>query len=179
MVVMTRKSKSTKTQPGRKQNPAFLLSQVGAHSAEVYATLLVPLKLTPAYSGILWMLGRSGGLSQRQLAGAIKIHPSRLVAILDELEDRGLVERQAHANDRRLYALHLTKKGESIFEKLRGIASEHRKLICSALSEEECDQLADFLQRIAEQQGLIPGVHPGYRWLGRKIKPGRGKGETL
>jgi len=165
---MTRKSE--KPQAGRKQNPAFLLSQVGAHAAEVFATMLDPLKLTPAHSGILWMLGRSGGLSQRQLAVAIKIHPSRLVAILDELEDRGLVERQAHAKDRRLYALHLTRKGEATFERLRGIAQEHRTLICAGLSERECEQLTDLLQRIADQQGLAPGVHPGYRWLGRKIK---------
>jgi len=164
----------TKKRPAvKKQNPAFLLSQVGAHAAEVYASLLVPLKLTPAYSGILWMLGRSGGLSQRQLAAAIKIYPSRLVAILDELEDRGLVERQEHTTDRRLYALHLTRKGEATFERLKRTAAEHRARICAALSEAECEQLADLLQRIADDQGLNPGVHPGYRWLGRKIKPRR------
>src|SRR5262249_29708618 len=140
----------TKNRPVvRKQNQAFLLSQIGAHAAELFATLLVPLKLTPAHSGILWMLGRSGGLSHRQLAAAIKIHPSRLVAILDELEDRGLVERQPHARDRRLYALHLTKKGEAIFDKLKRTADEHRKLICAGLSEEECEQLNTLLQRIA------------------------------
>src|SRR4030095_14435244 len=141
---MTRKSENP--QAGRKQNPAFLLSQVGAHAAEVFATMLMPLKLSPAHSGILWMLGRSGELSQRQLAAAIKVHPSRLVTILDELEDRGLVERQAHANDRRLYALHLTKKGEATFERLRRIAQEHRTRICAALSERECEQLTDLLQ---------------------------------
>jgi len=168
MSLMTRRNKSP--QAGRKQNPAFLLSQVGAHAAGVFASLLEPVKLTPAHSGILWMLGRTGGLSQRQLAAAIKIHPSRLVGILDELEDRGLVERQAHANDRRLYALHLTKKGEAIFERLRQIAQEHRKLICAGLSEGDCDQLTELLQRIADHQGLTPGVHPGYRRLGRKIR---------
>src|SRR5215510_4673364 len=132
---MTRKSE--KPPAVRKQNPAFLLSQVGAHAAEVFASLLVPLKLTPAHSGIIWMLGRSGGLSQRQLAAILKIHPSRLVAILDELEGRGLVERQAHAKDRRLYALHLTKKGEATFEELRRTAEEHRRAICAGLSEKE------------------------------------------
>lgn len=167
MLPMTNRSKSP--QGHRQQNPAFLLSQVGAHAAEVFAALLAPLKLTPAHSGILWMLGRSGGLSQRQLGAAIKVHPSRLVAILDELEDRGLVERQSHASDRRLYALHLTNKGEVMLEKLRRTAQEHRKQICAGLSEAECNQLADLLERIAARQGLSPGVHPGYRWLGRKI----------
>jgi len=136
---MTKKQKDAP--PRAAPNAAFLLSQVGAHSAEVFARMLEPLHLVPAHSGIIWMLGRSGGLSQRQLAAILKIHPSRLVAILDELEGRGLVERQAHAKDRRLYALHLTKKGEATFEELRRTAEEHRRAICAGLSEKECDQL--------------------------------------
>jgi len=163
---MTRRSR--KTSPEKKQSPAFLLSQVGAHSAAVFATLLAPHKLAPAHAGIIGMLGRTGGLSQRQLAAAVKVHPSKLVAILDELEERGLVERQSHSTDRRLHALHLTTRGQAMFAKLKGIAQEHRKEICAGLSDEESAQLTELLQRIADRQGLKPGVHPGYRWLGRK-----------
>jgi DNA-binding MarR family transcriptional regulator len=117
------------------------------------------------------MLGRSGGLSQRDLASKLKIHPSRLVAILDELEERGLLERRSNVDDRRLYAVHLTVKGEATLERLMRVAEQHVQLICAALTEKECEQLAGFLQRIAVQRGLTPGVHPGYRWLGRKIRP--------
>ena len=116
------------------------------------------------------MLGRAAGLSQRQLAARLKIHPSRLVAILDELEERNLVQRQEHADDRRLYALHLTAKGRAAVEKISRIADEHRKVVCAALSEKECEQLSGLLKRIADERGLTPGVHPGYRRLGRKIK---------
>ena len=162
-------------QRGLKPNAAFLLSQVGAHSADTFAKLLVPLQLSPAHSGILWMLGQSAGLSQKGLASNLKIHPSRLVALLDELEDRGLVERRGHS-DRRFYALHLTAKGDATFEKIRRLADEHLKLICGALSDQECAQLTKMLQRIAEKRGLTPGVHPGYRWLGRKV---RSKDQTV
>ncbi|HEU5235867.1 MAG TPA: MarR family winged helix-turn-helix transcriptional regulator, partial [Pyrinomonadaceae bacterium] len=148
-----------------KPNAAFLLSQVGAHAAEVFAKLIAPLELTPAHSGIIWMLGRSAGMSQRQLASIIKIHPSRLVALLDEMEDRGLVERQGHAADRRLYALHLTPKGRTTFEKIMRLSQKHLRMICGALNKKECEQLAEFLQRIAQDRGLVSGVHPGYRWL--------------
>ena len=152
-----------------KPNAAFLLSQVGAHAAETYAILLTPLQLEPAHAGIMWMLGRSAGVSQREMAATLQIHPSRLVSILDGLEGRGLVERRANAADRRLYALHLTPQGQATLEELMRLAQEHRKLICAALSEKECEQLAGLLQRIADERGLTPGVHPGYRWLGRKI----------
>jgi DNA-binding MarR family transcriptional regulator len=162
--------KKDEKQVGRKPNAAFLLSQVGAHAAELFAKLLTPLQLAPADSGVLWMLGRSAGLSQRELASTLRIHPSRLVAILDELGERGLVERRANADDRRLYALHLTAKGQATLERIGRIAEEHRKLMCAALNEHECEQLAGLLQRIAEERGLTAGVHPGYRWLGRKIR---------
>ncbi len=61
-------------------------------------------------------------------------------------------------------------KGHATFEKIMLIAEEHLKLICGALSADQSRHLTAFLQRIAEERGLIPGVHPGYRWLGRKIR---------
>jgi len=154
--------------PELKPNAAFLLSQVGAHSAEVFAKLLEPLHLTPAHSGVLWMLGRSAGVSQKALASTLKVHPSRLVALLDQLEERGLIERRGHASDRRLYALHLTSKGRATFERIIRVAEEHVKLICGSLTKSECAQLTEILERIAEDRGLTRAVHPGYRWLGRK-----------
>ena len=116
------------------------------------------------------MLGQSAGVSQKGLAANLKIHASRLVALLDEMEERGLVERRGHSVDRRFYALHLTAKGQAAFEKIRRLAEEHVKLVCAALSDRECAQLTKMLERIAEERGLVPGVHPGYRWLGRKNK---------
>jgi len=166
--VTKRKQQAT---PELKPNAAFLLSQVGAHSAEVYAKLLEPLHLTPAHSGILWMLGRSAGVSQKALAATLKVHPSRLVGLLDELEERGLLERRGHTTDRRFYALHLTTKGVATFERIIRTTEEHLKLVCDALSKAECAQLTEFLNRIAENRGLTHAVHPGYRWLGRKVRP--------
>jgi hypothetical protein len=88
------------------------------------------------------------------------------------LEKRGLIERRDNERDRRVYSLFLTKAGEDVFEQIRDLAAKHQELICAALNEGECRRLADFLQRIAEARDLARGVHPGYRWLGRRIKPG-------
>jgi hypothetical protein len=48
------------------------------------------------------------------------------------------------------------------------IAREHEAAICATLSHSEREQLGLLLSRIAEEQGLTPGVHPGYSSLGRK-----------
>ena len=145
---------------------AFLLAQIGAHAASQFAERLAPLHLTSADAGILRLLRITSGISQQDLAKRLGIHPSRLVAILDNLERRELVERRANAEDRRLYSLHLTKAGEETLEQVGQVARQHQQAICSGLTNDERDQLTTLLRRIATQQGLTPGVHPGYRSIG-------------
>jgi DNA-binding MarR family transcriptional regulator len=149
-----------------KGQPAFLLAQLGAHAASQFAERLRVLDLAPADAGILRLLRVASGLSQQELAGKLRIHPSRLVAILDNLEERGFLERRPNPDDRRLYSLHLTKGGEEVLERIGKVAREHQDALLSALSREERDQLANLLLRIADQQGLVRGVHPGYQQLG-------------
>jgi DNA-binding MarR family transcriptional regulator len=147
--------------------PAFLLAQLGAHAASQFAERLAVLELAPADAGILRLLRVASGLSQQELAGKLQIHPSRLVAILDNLEQRGLVERRANLEDRRLYSIHLTKDGGEALEKIGKVAREHQDALLSALNKGERDELSTLLLRIADQQGLVRGVHPGYQRLGR------------
>lgn len=146
--------------------PAFLLAQLGAHAASQFAERLRVIDLTPPDAGILRLLRVAAGLSQQELAVKLKIHPSRLVAILDNLEKRGFLERRANPDDRRLYSLHLTRGGEEALQGIGKIAREHQEALLSALNSEECNTLGALLVRIADQQGLTRGVHPGYRLIG-------------
>jgi DNA-binding MarR family transcriptional regulator len=149
-----------------KGQPAFLLAQLGAHAASQFAERLGVLGLAPPDAGILRLLRVEAGLSQQELSSKLKIHPSRLVAILDNLEKRGFVERRANPDDRRLYSLYLTKDGGQVLEKIGKVAREHQDALLSALNKDERDELATLLLRIADQQGLVRGIHPGYQRLG-------------
>jgi DNA-binding MarR family transcriptional regulator len=158
--------KMSKNDMGRGQ-PAFLLAQLGAHAASQFAERLRLLELAPADAGILRLLRATAGLSQQEMAGRLQIHPSRLVAILDNLEKRGFVERRPNPDDRRLYSIHLTRNGGEILEKIGRVAREHEDALLSALGSGERGELAALLLRIADQQGLVRGVHPGYQRLGK------------
>ena len=151
--------------------PAFLLAQLGAHAASQFAERLRVLDLASADAGILRLLRATSGLSQQQLAGRLRIHPSRLVAILDNLEKLGFMERRPNADDRRLYSLHLTKGGEEVLGRIGKVAREHQDALLAALADEERATLGSLLLRIADQQGLTPGVHPGYRLMGPSTRP--------
>jgi DNA-binding MarR family transcriptional regulator len=147
---------------------AFLLAQVGSQAAARYAERLGPLGLTPAQSGMLRLLGRSAGMSQKALAEALFILPSRLVVLVDELEELGLLERRDRADDRRVYELHLSEKGRRATEEIARIARAHDERFLAPLAPKERDQLRALLIRLADAEALSPGVHPGYRRLPKR-----------
>jgi DNA-binding MarR family transcriptional regulator len=146
--------------------PAFLLAQLGAHAASQFAERLRVLELTPPDAGILRFLRIAPGLSQQELAAKLRIHPSRMVAIVDNLEKRGLVERRANRDDRRLYSLNLTKNGEEALERIGKVAREHQEALLKSLTSDERNALSTLLLKVADEQGLVRGVHPGYQRLG-------------
>jgi len=144
----------------------FLLSQVGALISLGFKERLAQLDLVPAHAGILKVIDQSDGLSQQALGEQLGVFPSRLVSMLDELEARGLIERRDNPADRRSYSLFLTKAGIDSLREIERIGRENQDVVCAALDSSERGQLASLLARIAAQQQLMPGVHPGFRWLG-------------
>jgi DNA-binding MarR family transcriptional regulator len=150
------------TEPRGSSSPAFLLAQVGAHAAARFSERLREVDLSPSHAGILRILAATPAITQQALASALGTQPSRLVALVDELESKELVERQANESDRRRYALRLTEKGRSMLQAIGKIARAHQQELLAALSEEEQRRLSALLVRVAEQQGLGNGVHPGY-----------------
>jgi DNA-binding MarR family transcriptional regulator len=132
-------------------SPGFLLAQIGAHVANQFAERLKPLHLDRAHAGILRMLARNPGISQQDLVG-----------VIDELEEKKIVQRKPSPEDRRVYALHLTNDGFEQLQRVGEIARAHHRELLSALNEQERQQLTELLTRIANSQGLTEGVHPGY-----------------
>jgi DNA-binding MarR family transcriptional regulator len=147
---------------------AFLLAQVGAQGARRFGERVAEIGLTPPDAGLLGKIAARPGVSQQALAEHLGVMPSRMVALVDELEGKGIIERRRSTEDRRNYELHLTEKGRRVLGEIARIGAEHEESFCAALSKEERMQLSDFCRRIANEQGLTPGVHPGYRSLGRK-----------
>jgi DNA-binding MarR family transcriptional regulator len=153
--------------PSRDGGTAFLLAQLGSHAAAAFADRVQPLGLTPPLAGVLRLLAQRPGQSQRELADALGMHAPRLVALIDDLEGRGLVARDRDPDDRRNYAISLTDQGRQLFAELGRVAREHELAMTSGLDDDERAQLLALLRRIAEEQQLRTGIHPGFRRMGR------------
>jgi DNA-binding MarR family transcriptional regulator len=146
---------------------AFLVSQLGAHAANGFAARLAAIDLKVHDAGILRLLGSNPGLTQQALSDLLGMFPSQLVALIDGLESRQLIDRRSNPADRRSYQLHLTKAGRKALQEIGRLTGELEGDLFSALTATEKTLLFQFMTRIVSQQQITPGVHPAYRQIGR------------
>ena len=94
-----------------------------AHEAHRAATAeaLGRFGLSPKGFGALAVLEEEGPLSQHRLAERQGIDRTTMVAVIDELERAGAVERRRDPLDRRRYALHLTAAGRDVLAQATGV----------------------------------------------------------
>ncbi len=140
---------------------AFLLSQVGIYASQRFAERIAALDLQPPLFRVLNAVDAAEGNSQQAIGEAIGAPASRMVSIVDELEQRGLVDRRPHPSDRRIRALYLTAAGRKLLARGRKIAAEHEEDLTRGMSETERKRLAALLQKLVDEQGIGRGVHPG------------------
>lgn len=140
---------------------AFLLSQVGIHASRQFAERIAEVDLNPPLFRVLNLVDAAEGQSQQAIGQAIEVPASRMVALVDELEQRGLVERRPDPDDRRVRALYLTAKGRKSLNRGRKIAKKHEEDLTRGLGAADRKRLLDLLQKMVDEQALGRGVHPG------------------
>src|SRR5215217_5082560 len=124
---------------------AYLLSQVGAHSSQRWRERLEAIGLDPRSVVVMRHVGAEEGRTQASLSASLAVPPSRIVGIVDDLEQRGLLERRANRTDRRAHALWLTRKGCKLLDEIMAVSRAHEADMCASLSESDRRQLIDLL----------------------------------
>lgn len=140
---------------------AFLLSQVGIHASKRFAERIAKIDLNPPLFRVLNLIDAAEGTAQQAIGAAAEIPPSRMVALVDELEQRGLVERRPYPADRRVRALYVTRKGRQTLARGRGIARDHEEELTCGMSAPDRKRLVELLQKMVDEQAIGRGVHPG------------------
>jgi DNA-binding MarR family transcriptional regulator len=127
----------------------FLLSWNGQRIAALFARSLEPLGLRPPHFGLLTLIDAEPGRTQQELVSSSMIDPSSMVAILDDLEGRGLVERRQNPTDRRKHAVHLTRRGTSTLARARKVATSLADEALTPLDADEQETLRYLLRKLA------------------------------
>jgi len=99
--------------------------------------------------------------SQQLLAERLQIPPSSMVALLDQLEQRGIVARHLDPSDRRVRVVELTEEGREVLAQAMHLAMATEQQICGGFDFDQRELLISLLQVVGANLGLAPGVHPG------------------
>ena len=96
---------------------------------------------------VLALIAANPGSSQTALAGRAGLNKSALVGIVDQLEQRGLVERGRAAADRRRYQVSVTSEGEQAMQALFALVDRGEEPIREALGKRDMIALLALLDR--------------------------------
>jgi DNA-binding MarR family transcriptional regulator len=161
--VVDRKPESVEVVTPPFRSVAFMLSSLGYAVSRRFHEVLRPLGLEPGEFALLRAVAASDGEAQNALAERLRISPSWMVTVVDELEKRDLLERRPHARDRRVRNLHLTAAGKRLLRQAERKAEQFDRQVADQLGEAELRQLLDLLDRVAAGLELEPGAHAAMR----------------
>jgi len=126
----------------------FLLSRASAVAVRTTNTVLEPFGLRVRQYSLLLAVGENGGLSQRELAELLYLDPSQIVALLDELEVKGLVNRHPDPRDRRTRLIAATAEGVRVAVEAEVAVREAREQYLGKLDDDDRATLAALLGQI-------------------------------
>lgn len=132
------------------ENLGFIIGLTSAKMKNNLGKALKPYNITQEQWTLLIRLWVQDGIPQKELSERCFKDQSTTTRILDKLEVRGLIRRQADSTDRRVFLIYLTREGQEIRGLLIPIARQALAQALFGLSEQEQVQLKSLLNRIGD-----------------------------
>jgi len=108
---------------------------------------LAPWDIAPSHARALGMLMRHGVMRLNELSDHLHIAPRTATEVVDELEERGLVERRRDPNDRRATLVAVTGEGERVSNAIRSMRSADAERFFGILSATDRAHLSRILRK--------------------------------
>jgi DNA-binding MarR family transcriptional regulator len=130
---------------------SWLLSQAAWRAHLLLLNKLGTVGLRRHHYVLLTALVEFGPATQADLGRRLGLDRSDMVAVVNDLEGRGLVTRNADPSDRRHKIVALTPAGVAMQTRLDELVHEANEMLLEPLSAEERVQFTDFVRRLAGQ----------------------------
>jgi DNA-binding MarR family transcriptional regulator len=127
----------------------FLLKRLGFSAKERGMKAYEEEGLHPYHYAILLTLDEGPHENQGSIADALGYDRGQLVGLLDELEERGLIERRRDPEDRRRHLVDMTADGKRALRRLRTVARDLEDEFLEPLTDAERRQLHTLLLKLA------------------------------
>jgi DNA-binding MarR family transcriptional regulator len=141
-------------------NPCLLLAHLGRVAKRRFTDALEPTGLNGPQAFALMRLRDLGPISQQELAETLDLDPSKLVALLNELESEGLAERRRDPGDRRRHIVEISDRGKARLADAERAMAEFESGFFAGLAAEEREQLQGLLSRLAQCVGRDEMMSP-------------------
>ena len=149
----------------------FLLKRLGFAARERGMEAYEDTGLHPYHYAIMLVLDEGSRETQGAIADALGYDRGQLVGLLDELEERALVERRRDPEDRRRHIVRLTPAGKRTLGRLRALAERIEDDFLATLSDEERATLHALLLRLAERHEPRCAIQAGAYEPPGRVKP--------
>src|SRR6187549_1022369 len=137
--------------PGIAQRwPSLLMIKLGRITMHRFSEALVPYGIRPRHVAALIELRDHGELTQQSLCGQLHLDPTNVVAILNELENRGYATRRRDPEDRRRHLVEVSKQGLAVIEKVSEVMDGVEDELLAGLEPTERDRLSGLLTSMWE-----------------------------
>lgn len=134
-------------------NVAFTLVRLGHLADRRFAEKLAAVGMRPRQVGVLEQL-QAGPLSQLDLARALRVTPSVVVDMADDLTELGAIQRVRDTHDRRRQNLRLTPRGRALARRALQAATEVDAELLAGLDAGQLDGLRAALRQVSADHGL-------------------------
>jgi MarR family transcriptional regulator, lower aerobic nicotinate degradation pathway regulator len=130
-------------------SPTFLLKRLTWAMKDQKLAAFEVTGLNPMHYSVLALLDEGSCENQATIADALGFDRSYLVGLLDELEERDLIQRRRDPDDRRRHLVKLTPGGKENLTKLRSVIKRFEKEFMAPLDAEERETFLALLRRLA------------------------------
>jgi len=152
------------------RNFGFILNDVARLMRTTFDRRVRALGLTRSQWWVLNHLFRHDGVTQSELADVLEIEKATLGRLLDRLEQKGWIRREADAADRRAKRIHLTEEVEPAMKTMRAAAAELRR---DALAGLPADQREAFVDTLLAIKSNLSRSDNGVARNGRRAAAGK------
>lgn len=101
--------------------------------------------VTPAQSGLLFVLGKRDGVLMGEAGAALDLGMPGISGLADRMVEAGLIEKRADQNDGRAWRLWLTQAGRKALARTKANVAELNVRLTEGFSEAEIDIVARWL----------------------------------
>lgn len=130
---------------------AFLLARANAVSLGRANAVLAEHGLKVRSYSVLSLAAGDSRPTQRELSEFLRLDPSQIVSLIDELERAGLVSREPDPNDRRANVVVVTEEGRRVHAAARAGAEASERAMFGVLDPDDHSRLESVLRAIATE----------------------------